>query len=132
MIQIVKLNTSRDDYSIKNTAEASISVGELIDLLRGYDSDMKIVFSNDNGYTYGVIGENSIAEEWIETREEEDRREKMEELDIELCSLQTVYENPEYGPDEEKMSDEEYRKRRALLFKEFGVTEEEFKNLVKE
>ena len=131
MIQIVKLNTSRDYYSIKDAAEASISVGELIDLLRGYDSDMKVVFSNDNGYTYGVIGENSIAEEWVKTREEEDRSEKMKELDMELCNLQTVYENPEYGP-EEKMSDEEYRKRRALLFKEFGVTEEEFKNLVKE
>lgn len=127
MIQIVKLNTSRDGYSIKDTAEASISVGELIDLLRGYDSDMKVVFSNDNGYTYGVIGENSIAEEWVETREEEDRREKMEELDMELCNLQTIYENPDYEP-EEKMSDEEYRKQRALLFKEFGVTEEEFKN----
>ena len=127
MIQIVKLETNRDAYSIKDTAEASISVGELIDLLRGYDSDMKVVFSNDNGYTYGVIGENSIAEEWVETREEEDRKEKMEELDMELCNLQTIYDNPEYGP-EEKMSDEEYRKRRALLFKEFGVTEEEFKN----
>lgn len=127
MIQIVKLETNRDAYSIKDAAEASISVGELIDLLRGYDSDMKVVFSNDNGYTYGAIGENSIAEEWVETREEEDRKEKMEELDMELCNLQTVYDNPEYAP-EEKMSDEEYRKRRALLFKEFGVTEEEFKN----
>jgi hypothetical protein len=51
----------------------------------------------------------------------------MEELDTELCNLQDVYENPDYEP-EEKMSDEEYRKQRALLFKEFGVTEDEFKN----
>ena len=129
MIQILKFKTSRDAYSIKDIAEESISVGELIDLLRGYDSDMKVVFSNDNGYTYGVIGENSIAEEWVETREEEDRREKMEELDTELCNLQDVYENPDYEP-EEKMSEEEYRKQRALLFKEFGVTEESCKMLL--
>ena len=127
MIQIIKMNVSRDDYSIRNTANESITVGELIDALRDYDSDAKIVFSNDRGYTYGIVSADCIEEEWIESREEEEKREKMEELSEELCNLQSEYENPDYE-DEEKISDEQYRKMRADLFNEFGVTEEEFNN----
>jgi hypothetical protein len=37
-----------------------MSVGEFMDMLSNYPSDAKIVFSNDNGYTYGVVGNIAI------------------------------------------------------------------------
>lgn len=73
MINIVILKTSRDSYDIRESADCSITVGELIrELKRNYDEDDKIVFSNDNGYTYGIIERESIDEERVETEDEED------------------------------------------------------------
>ena len=73
MINIVILKTSRDSYDIRESADYSMTVGELInELKKNYDEDDKIVFSNDNGYTYGIIERESIDEECVETREEED------------------------------------------------------------
>lgn len=60
MKPIVTLKTNRDYYDAKECAENSISVGEFMDLLSNYPSDAKIVFSNDNGYTYGVVGNIAI------------------------------------------------------------------------
>ena len=60
MKPIVTLKTNRDYYSAKECAENSISVGEFMDMLSNYPSDAKIVFSNDNGYTYGVVGNIAI------------------------------------------------------------------------
>jgi hypothetical protein len=57
---IVTLKTNRDYYSAKECAENSMSVGEFMDMLSNYPSDAKIVFSNDNGYTYGVVGNIAI------------------------------------------------------------------------
>lgn len=56
MKPIVTLKTSRDFYDAKECAENSMSIGEFMDMLSNYPSDAKIVFSNDNGYTYGVVG----------------------------------------------------------------------------
>ena len=60
MKPIVTLKTNRDYYDAKECAENSISVGEFMDMLSNYPSDAKIVFSNDNGYTYGVVGNIAI------------------------------------------------------------------------
>lgn len=56
MKPIVTLKTNRDFYDAKECAENSLSVSEFMDMLSNYPSDAKIVFSNDNGYTYGVVG----------------------------------------------------------------------------
>ena len=56
MKPIVTLKTNRDYYDAKECAENSMSVGEFMEMLSNYPSDAKIVFSNDNGYTYGVVG----------------------------------------------------------------------------
>lgn len=56
MKPIVTLNTNRDYYDAKECAENSMSISEFMDMLSNYPSDAKIVFSNDNGYTYGVVG----------------------------------------------------------------------------
>jgi hypothetical protein len=60
MKPIVTLKTNRDYYDAKECAENSISVGEFMDMLSNYPSDAKIVFSNDNGYTYGVVSTNTF------------------------------------------------------------------------
>lgn len=60
MKPIVTLKTSRDYYNAKECAENSMSVGEFMDMLSNYPSDAKVVFSNDNGYTYGVVGKIAI------------------------------------------------------------------------
>ena len=60
MKPIVALKTNRDYYDAKECAENSMSVGEFTDMLSNYPSDSKIVFSNDNGYTYGAVGNNTI------------------------------------------------------------------------
>lgn len=35
----------------------TLTVGELIDILKGYDKKMPVLSCNDGGYTYGNIGE---------------------------------------------------------------------------
>lgn len=79
MIRIVTLNTNRSEYDIRDAAERSMTIGELIDELVRYDRNEKIVFSNDNGYTYGYVGAGYIDEHRVETYEEEEAREKAEE-----------------------------------------------------
>ena len=60
MEQIVTLKTSRDYYDAKECAEYSISVEELMEILSRCPNDAKVVFSNDNGYTYGIVDNNTI------------------------------------------------------------------------
>ena len=77
MEKIIKLNTNRSEYDILEAAKSSITVRQFVDeLLNNYDEDAKIVFSNDNGYTYGYVTECGIEEELVESREERERREK--------------------------------------------------------
>ena len=73
MSKVIILNTNRSYYDIKEVIENSITVEELINELQNYPSDMKIVFRNDNGYTYGHITERSLGEETVvnETEEED-------------------------------------------------------------
>ena len=94
MVNIVMFNTSRDTYDIRESADCSITVGELISELRNYDEDDKIVFSNDNGYTYGYIRRESLDDKLVETREEERARERREELEDELIDArQEMYDD---------------------------------------
>ena len=128
MITIITLSTSRDAYDIRDAARDSITVGELIDELKRCDEDAKVVFSNDNGYTYGALDTRyTVDSECVKTQEEEEYEEKMDELHEELTELQAEYENPELRCDgEEPITDEQYREMRANLFKEYGISEEEY------
>lgn len=135
MQKIVILNTHRSDYDIRDAADCSMTVGELIDELRGYDEGLKVVFSNDNGYTYGYISSEDVDIVSKETREEEEERERREEEEAEreeeeatmqviqeqLTDLQSRYENP---TEDEHMTDEEYREEREDIFFSYGITEE--------
>lgn len=118
------LLTNREEYDIRDAASRSMTVRQLIDELEcNYDEDAKIVFSNDHGFTYGYVGAGYIDSKRVETHEEEDLRETMEELQEELTELQAEYENPD---EDDPMTDEKYRAERERLFKEYGVTEEEY------
>ena len=124
MIEIVKLYTSRDEYDIRLAAERSMTVRELIDELERMNEDAKVVFDNDNGYTYGIVCSESVDSDMYETREEEERRETIEGIDSELEDLEYEYTHPD--EDDEPMSDEQYYKERREIFKSYGMTEEEY------
>ena len=63
MTRVVKFFTNRSEYGIKEAAEQSMTISELINYLQNeFVGDEKIVFSNDRGYTYGYVNENYISE----------------------------------------------------------------------
>lgn len=125
MIRIVTLNVNRSEYDIRDAAASSMTVGELIDELEcNYNRNDKIVFSSDNGYTYGYVGAGYIDAQRVESKEEEERRETMEALRDELETLRDSYLEPE--DDEDEMTEEEYQTERKNLFRAYGITEEEY------
>jgi hypothetical protein len=69
--RIITIDTRRSDYSVREAAEESITVTELIEELSCLPGDCKVVFKNDNGYTYGYIQGEDIDSEYIEPEEDE-------------------------------------------------------------
>lgn len=51
---IILLETRRDAYT-PNECGATLTVGELIEILNDFDEETPVFFSNDNGYTFGAI-----------------------------------------------------------------------------
>lgn len=60
MTKIIKLKVNRDYYDINDCVDNTLSVAEVIEILSRCPSDAKVVFSNDNGYTYGNLDNNTI------------------------------------------------------------------------
>lgn len=69
---MVIMNTTRTHYSKKEAANDSLTVGELINILKGFNPNAPIIYSNDNGYTYGTIDEYHVYEIEVVDKEEED------------------------------------------------------------
>lgn len=65
---IVTLEATRTDYSAREAARETITVGELISYLEQYDENSPVVFSNDNGYTYGYLDSSTVGD--LEAEEE--------------------------------------------------------------
>lgn len=78
MERMVKITCERDSYDIRESADYSMTVGQLIELLEHQPRDSKIVFSFDNGYMYGRVKESDFRIVDIETKEEEAERERLE------------------------------------------------------
>ena len=116
MKRVITIKTNRSYYDIEDATNEAITIGELIDILKHYDEDDKVIFSD------------AVREVEFETHEEEELRENMEELDGELTDLEARYENP---LEDEAMTDEEYRAERQQLFADYGITEEEYKKYFK-
>lgn len=68
--RIITISTRRSDYSVMEAAKKSMTVDELIEELRYLPGDLKVVFSNDGGYTYGYIEDRGIDSEYVEPEEE--------------------------------------------------------------
>jgi len=64
----ILLNTNRTGYTVKQVLDktSTLTVGELIEYLSDFDPESPILFSNDDGYTFGEIREYSIDEVDIE------------------------------------------------------------------
>jgi hypothetical protein len=70
------INGNRDGYSPEQ-CRRTLTVGELIDVLREYDPERPVYLINDNGYTYGSIQECGInqSEEFEDSDKEENEDE---------------------------------------------------------
>ena len=83
MIKVLMLNTSRDYYDVRDIVEtndsSTMSVGEIIDLLKNLPREAKVVFRNDNGFTFGAVRGYSFRVKNVETYAEELEREQREE-----------------------------------------------------
>ena len=78
MNSVLFINGKRNGYSPEQ-CEGTLTVGELINILQGYNPNMKVYLKNDNGFTYGSIEEYDIYED----DEEEDWEEECDEEDEE-------------------------------------------------
>ena len=70
--QVIIIEAKREGYTIEqaeNEREA-ITVGELMQMLEGFDEGTKVYISNDNGYTYGSVTEYRIREDWVDEDDE--------------------------------------------------------------
>ena len=77
--KVLTIEGRRDCYSIDQMLDCvgTMTVGELISELEGYDEDMPVMLNNDNGYTYGAF--TSYGFEIEEADEDEDEEEELED-----------------------------------------------------
>lgn len=63
-MQYISIEGTRTAYSPIDIVDkvGTLTVGELIEILSGFDEDLPVVLNNDNGYTYGEIVEYNIEE----------------------------------------------------------------------
>jgi hypothetical protein len=90
MEQVVKFKTHRSDYDIRESMAYAMSVSDLIDMLERCPRNAKVVFENDNGYTFGEISPNVIKIVEVETYEEEKEREEREEREADLAEIARI------------------------------------------
>lgn len=63
--RVITISTNRSGYSIDQVIDKTLTVEELIEELRYLPGDCKVVFKNDNGYTYGYISDWDIDSEYV-------------------------------------------------------------------
>lgn len=61
MKKILVLETTRNGYSIEQLGH-TMTVGELIEFLDGFEEDTKVYLSNDEGYTFGEVKDFNFRE----------------------------------------------------------------------
>lgn len=69
------LETRRTAYA-PSQIKRTLTVGDLISQLEQYDDDTPVVYSNDNGYTYGQLYFDDVHEYYDEDEEEEDEEDE--------------------------------------------------------
>lgn len=73
----VKIKACRESHDIRDVK--AITIAELIEDLKSFPMDAKIVISFDLGYTYGSISYDNMYQCLVETFDEQVAREKAEE-----------------------------------------------------
>lgn len=58
----------RDGYTPSQCGD-TLTVGQLIAMLEGFDTDSQVYLDNDNGYTFGSIDDCSFEERLIDEEE---------------------------------------------------------------
>lgn len=61
MEPVIYIKAPREGYSV-DQIKRTLTVGQLIDLLEGYDESTKVYLQHDEGYTYGGLTYDSIIE----------------------------------------------------------------------
>lgn len=62
MEKIVKITAYANTYNLRETAQYSMTVGELIERLEHFPQDARIVYQKDNGSIYGFFDYDSFRE----------------------------------------------------------------------
>ena len=67
-MEILIINVERSGYSPKQVIDNrdTMTVGELIETLQSYDTEVKVFTAHDNHYTYGGIREGMFEDGEIE------------------------------------------------------------------
>jgi len=69
---VIFIETRRDEYGVSPLIDRTMTAGRLIETLSNFDEDTPVLLNNDNGYTYGIIDEDTITEEDVDIEEDED------------------------------------------------------------
>lgn len=68
---ILMIEGRREWYSPEQITD-TMTVGELIEYLKQFDEDTKVMIDNDNGYTYGSITCSSFKEDYEDDEDDEE------------------------------------------------------------
>ena len=80
-LNVLTIDGRRTGYTIEQVYDMTMTVGQLIAELEGYDEDMPVLLNNDNGYTYGEITWDSFREEQEELDDDEEEELEDDEED---------------------------------------------------
>ena len=64
--EILFIDGRREAYSPEQIRDRTMTVRQLIAFLEDFDEDTLVMLSNDDGYTYGIINECSMWDEYLE------------------------------------------------------------------
>ena len=78
MSRFVKIETKRNGYSPEQCGP-TFTVRELIEYLENFDAEVRVYFSNDNGYTFGNILPSQIEEDYYGEDDDDDFDEEDED-----------------------------------------------------
>ena len=90
MEKVVTFKAHNNTYDIREAMESAMTVADLKAVLDWFPSDAKVVFDNNNGYSFGEITQSRIKVTYVETYEEQSEREEAED---EMESIENAVSN---------------------------------------
>jgi hypothetical protein len=103
MQKIVKILCDSDAYDIREVADYSMKVGELISRLQEFPADTPVALSFDNGYLFGIVNYSDFRLVDVEGTKEEKEKERKEQ---EECYKECEWYNHISDKLQEKFGDE--------------------------